>query len=488
MLIANGGAAFIFIIFIVGIVIAAIVWGAKHQKMVRENWATFAQRNNLQYMGTTYGGMSGWFGRTQIRINTITRGSGKNRSTYTQYHATVSSPMPSGLVLYKEGFFSKVGKMLGGEDVQIGDPAIDAAFIIKAGDLLGAHKLLSIPPVKQALLAIVGRHPGLRLDGRTLFWEESGVTHKYESLEANARDLAYLCETFDAAFHQLAGTQAAPPAPRPAPRASDAANILFDAPVAAAMPSTRLPEPVIRRAAPDEDPAERKHAMEDVASAFQQLEKKIETGRWTPEYKAPEPVNLEDAFASPHLISDVEMSPFEKYSAANISSAFADSKSNAFNANAYAAPAKSDAFNANAYTAPATSDAFDAAKPFEAATPTAPPEAVGEGSFDELVESLSAGNLMSSDRDKLVQANASRVWPVKIKIDRVDSTFGFDIPDSLRDGKTVEGELPGGTKVTVRFPKSRNAELEKMQSGNQVSAIASIAGWDDLFKKLTLNG
>lgn len=487
MLAASGGYAFIFIIFIVGIVIAAIVWGAKHQKMVRENWATFAQRNNLQYMGTTYGGMSGWFGRTQIRINTITRGSGKNRSTYTQYHATVSSPMPSGFVLYKEGFFSKVGKMLGGEDVQIGDPAIDAAFIIKAGDLLGAHKLLSIAPVKQALLAIVGRHPGVRLDGRTLFWEENGVTYKYDSLEANARDLAYLCETFDAAFHQLAGTQPAATAARSAPRASDAANILFDAPVAATTPSTRLPEPVIRRAARDEDPAERKHALEDVASAFQQLEKKIETGRSTPEYKEPSPVNLDDAFAAPHLNSEVEMSPFEKYSAANISSAFTDSKSNAFNANAYAAPGKSDAFNANAYATPARSDAFDAAKPFESAAP-APAEAAGDGSFDELVTALSAGNLMSSDRDKLVQANASRVWPVKVKIERVDSTFGFDIPDSLRDGKTVEGELPGGTKVTVRFPKSRNAELEKLHSGNEVSAIASVAGWDDLFKKLTLNG
>lgn len=490
MLAAGDGFAFIFIIFVVGFVIAAIVWGAKHQKAIRENWASFAARNNMQYMGTTFGGMSGWYNRVAIRINTITRGSGKNRTTYTQFHATIASPMPHGLVLYKEGFFSKVGKMLGGQDVQVGDAAIDNAFIIKAEDLLGAHKLLSIQQVRSALLSLVQRHPGLRVDGRTVMWEQTGVVHKYEQLDANAQDLAYLCTTFDAAFHQLAGSQ---PQQRsqPAPRPAAAAEILgMGAP--GGMPSP----PLVRQAGPEEDPAQRRAAMSEVAGAFHALEEKLETGRWTPQAKPAEPVSLDSAFEEPKTEDPFAAPKGDDAFAMPASPAFGSST---FDANPYTAPKPSDAFKAdkppafvstkfeaNPFIAPEAGDAFDAPKPYQApAAESAEPEPVG--GFDDIVKSL-VETSMSFERDKIIKANASRVWPVSIKVDRVDSTFGFDIPDSLKDGKTVDGELDGGTKVTLRLPKSRNDEIGKLHSGDKLNAIAGIAGWDDLFKKLTLNG
>lgn len=482
MLAAGDGFGFFFILIVVGLVIAAVVWGAKHQKAIRENWAAFAARNNMQYMGTTFGGMSGWYNRVAIRINTITRGSGKNRTTYTQFHGTIASPMPHGLVLYKEGFFSKVGKMLGGQDVQVGDPAIDNAFIIKAEDLLGTHKLLSIAQVRSALLTIVQRHPGLRVDGRTVMWEQTGVVHKYEQLDANAQDLAYLCSTFDAAFHQLAGSQ---PKAQAAPARPAAAAEILAATAPLGMPS----QPQVRRAEPQDDPAQRRKAMSDMAGVLHALEDKMEKGQWTPQPKSAEPISLESAF---------DESKAEDAFAAPTAPVFGSSQ---FEANAYAAPKPSDAFNAakppafassqfdaNPFAAPKASDAFDAPKPFETARPAAEPAAAeATGGFDDVIASLVAAS-MSFDRDKIIQANANRVWPVTVKVERVDSTFGFDVPDSLKDGKTIEGELAGGTKVTLRLPKSRNDEVGKLHGGGEVKAIAGIAGWDDLFKKLTLNG
>jgi hypothetical protein len=41
--------------------------------------------------------------------------------------------------------------------------------------------------------------------------------------------------------------------------------------------------------------------------------------------------------------------------------------------------------------------------------------------------------------------------------------------------------------VAVRLSKARNAEIDKLRSGENVSLRAAAAGWDDLFKKLTLN-
>ncbi len=438
MLAAGDSFIVVFVLGIIGFVIALIVWGAKHQKSIRENWANFARRYNLQYAGTTYGGLHGWFGAAQIRMNTITRGSGKNRSTYTQFHATIGAPMPAGLILYKEGFFSKLGKVFGGEDVQVGDPAIDNAFIIKATDLLGTHSLLSLPPVKQALLYTVSRHPGLRVEARTVLWEQSGIVHKPEQLEANAKDLAYLVETFNAAYQQLSAAQPQPSpqrAPAPPPRPARTAEVLQG--------SSQLgisPAPQVRQSEP-----ERQQALAEVAGAFKALEEKIAHGERVP---PPRPVSLEDAFKS-------------QPSARTADDAFAE---------------------------PDAGDAFKDPEPLHDEKP-AVAEAATEGaagSFKELVEQLARPGSMSSEREKIIAANSRIEWPLEVTVDRIDRTFGFDVPDSLRDGRTVEGHV-GDLKVAVRLGKSHNAEIDKLRSGANVSLRAAVAGWDDLFKKLTLN-
>jgi hypothetical protein len=437
MLAAGDSFVVVLVIGIVGFVIAMIVWGAKHQKAVRENWANFARRHNLQYAGTTFGGITGWFGAAQIRINTITRGSGKNRSTYTQFHATIGAPMPAGLVLYKEGFFSKLGKVFGGDDVQVGDPNIDNAFIIKATDLLGTHTLLSLTPVKQGLLYTVARHPGLRIEARTVFWEQNGVAHKPEQLEANAADLAYIVEIFNAAYQQLSGAQpqqAPQRAAAPPPRPSRTAEVLQG--------TSQLgisPAPQVRQAEP-----EQRQAMAEVAGAFKALEQKIENGEHVPQ---PKPVSLDDAFKSEPSASAAD----------------------------------------DAFAEPDAGDAFKDPEPlFEAPTQSGPAKQAASGSLKQLVEALSKPGSMSSEREKIIAANAKMEWPLEVTVDRIDSTFGFDVPDSLRDGRTIEGHV-GDMRVAVRLSKARNAEIDKLRSGESVSLRAAAAGWDDLFKKLTLN-
>jgi hypothetical protein len=462
-MLADGSIAVFFIFGVLGLIIWAVIWGAKHQKAVRENWANFAQRYGLQYAGTTFGGISGWYGKASIRLNTITRGSGKNRSTYTQFHATINAPMPVGLVLYKEGLFSKLGKVFGGEDVQVGDPAIDNAFIIKAGDLLGAHRLLSIPQVKQALLYTIARHPGMRIEHRTVLWEESGVVHKPERLEAAAGDLAYIVETFDTAYQQLSGAPTQAPKAKSAGRLATAGTQRLGEPArtksgrAPVVPeNVRSSGAVVRH----EDPAQRKAALAEVAAAFHALEEKTERGERVPEPPKPAPIRLEDAFAQPHLNEDVQ----PKGTGADAMKNYQPGQ---------------DVFTA--------SDPGGAFEP-RPETGKAAPKAKGEhaGSFALLVQSLADSNLMSRDREQMIERNSNIEWPVEIKVDRVDRSFGFDLPDALKDGRTVEGEV-GELKVAVRFPPGRNAEIDKLRHGSTLNVRAAVAAWDDLFKKVTLN-
>jgi hypothetical protein len=200
------------------------------------------------------------------------------------------------------------------------------------------------------------------------------------------------------------------------------------------------PAPQVRQAEP-----EQRQAMAEVAGAFKALESKIEKGEHVPQ---PKPVSLDDAFKSEPSASAAD----------------------------------------DAFAEPDAGDAFKDPEPLfeeKAAVADAAREGAA-GSFKEIVEQLSKPGSMSSEREKIIAANAKMEWPLEVTVDRIDRTFGFDVPDSLRDGRTIEGHV-GDMKVAVRLSKARNAEIDKLRSGENVSLRAAAAGWDDLFKKLTLN-
>ncbi len=523
---ADAGGFMVFF-FIVAAVIVAVVLSAKHQKKITETWNGFAQRHNMQFNGNRAAGISGYYSGVHFRVQTITRGSGKNRSTYTQYFGYVSATMPSGLTLYKEGFFSSMGKMFGGADIQIGDAEIDRAFIIKGNDVLGVHNLLRNPHVKKALLYVIQRHPGLRIEERQILVEESGITSRPDRMEALAQDISYLAGTFNAALQQGAPTVAAParvkgksqptlasiarpaatadilqasvpnvPPPRPEWHTSAASNV-FDqsnAPSTArgdwqresrsdAFDRVAAPPPVARRADP-EDQAAKRAAMAEMLGGFKALEGQLQGGQ-----RVPEQPNNVNQFAARDARDD----------------AFAVRDSAKSNADAFAAPRNDDAF-ANPVPYQSKADAF-AAKPLDftpAASPFAPapdpfapkpaaevakPAAKGGArTLEELIERLSDRALLSKDREDLIKAHYDRVWMLDVVIDRIDRSFGFDLPEKLRDGRTIEATLPGkDMKLIVRYPASRNAEMDKHRSGEKLSIEASLHGWDDLFKKATLD-
>ncbi len=79
---------------------------------------------------------------------------GKNPTYYTHLIFNFSSNPPFELHIYPERLFSKLGKLLGGQDIQIGDEIFDARFMIKGSSPERVKSMLATPGVREALFEL----------------------------------------------------------------------------------------------------------------------------------------------------------------------------------------------------------------------------------------------------------------------------------------------------------------------------------------------
>lgn len=76
---------------------------------------------------------------------------GQSAITYTRLRTVFKNQKNFDLKVSKEGFFSKIGKALGGQDIEIGDENFDGAYIVKSSDDLIATRLLSHHDIKSKM-------------------------------------------------------------------------------------------------------------------------------------------------------------------------------------------------------------------------------------------------------------------------------------------------------------------------------------------------
>ena len=92
-------------------------------------------------------------GPWSIVLDTYTESSGENHTTYTRMRAAFLAPVGFRFTIYRKGPFSGLGKMLGMQDIEIGDPEFDEAFIIQSNDEGGIRELLSDPTLRRFIQA-----------------------------------------------------------------------------------------------------------------------------------------------------------------------------------------------------------------------------------------------------------------------------------------------------------------------------------------------
>ena len=88
-----------------------------------------------------------------VTLDTYTVSTGKSHVTYTRMRAPYVNKDGFRFTIYRKGFFSELGKRLGMQDIEVGDPEFDRDFIIKGNDESKVLALFGNPRIRQLIQA-----------------------------------------------------------------------------------------------------------------------------------------------------------------------------------------------------------------------------------------------------------------------------------------------------------------------------------------------
>jgi hypothetical protein len=95
-----------------------------------------------------------------VTLDTYTVSSGHSHVTFTRMRAPYVNPEGFRFTIYRKEFFSDLSKLLGMQDIEVGEPEFDEAFIIKGNGEDRVRGLFANPKIRQMIQA----QPKIRLD------------------------------------------------------------------------------------------------------------------------------------------------------------------------------------------------------------------------------------------------------------------------------------------------------------------------------------
>jgi hypothetical protein len=117
----------------------------------------------------------GHAGRSTVNIYAYSRSSGKSSSTYTVVELFYPAGRGGDFQMSREDVFSKIGKALGGQDIEAGDAEFDAKVRVKGADQAAVAALLSSRDLRDAILEALAAYPALQIKGNSMRLERSGT-------------------------------------------------------------------------------------------------------------------------------------------------------------------------------------------------------------------------------------------------------------------------------------------------------------------------
>jgi len=94
-----------------------------------------------------------------VTLDTYTESSDESSTTYTRMRAPYMNPAGFRFTIYRKGFFSHLGKLLGMQDIEVGELEFDDAFVIQGNDEDRVRSLFADPKIRQ----MIQDQPKLRL-------------------------------------------------------------------------------------------------------------------------------------------------------------------------------------------------------------------------------------------------------------------------------------------------------------------------------------
>lgn len=165
----------------------SVIWHNHQEKLLEADWHELAQRWGLRLVGGRRGEprrITGRLDDMEIDVRVEERGTGRSRRSFTILRFRLPGPAPEGLELRREGLEESVKKLLGGQDIELGDPAIDPELRIQGADPEAVREVLH-PRVLRDLINLNQRTSrGTRFAENTLIIEapETLLRHRLEPL------------------------------------------------------------------------------------------------------------------------------------------------------------------------------------------------------------------------------------------------------------------------------------------------------------------
>jgi len=168
-----------------------------------EIWRQFAASvgGNFTEGGFWNGGqVDATHGQWTVTLDTYTVSTGKSSIIYTRIRAPYVNPDGFQFNIYRQGIFSHLGKMLGLQDVTVGDPQFDEDFIVKGNDEAKLRRLFANEKIRELITAQPDINFSVRDDDHK-FWSgrnfPPGVDELHFQVTGVIKDVARLKLLFD---------------------------------------------------------------------------------------------------------------------------------------------------------------------------------------------------------------------------------------------------------------------------------------------------
>ena len=158
-------------------------------------WQRFSQHTGIPLTGTYP--MTSFHGSFRGATISLRHEMWRGHKGQRHYRHDLAVQLPihtNDLSVTREGLADMVGKLFGGQDLQIGEPRFDQAFRIRGSSEALARDVLT-PGVRAALLAAVQQHPMVHLDGGAVRITQAGIA-RAEQIQPQLDTLIAVVDAF----------------------------------------------------------------------------------------------------------------------------------------------------------------------------------------------------------------------------------------------------------------------------------------------------
>lgn len=185
-------------------------------------WRQFAKETGAAYIDGHFGNsdrieisFEKWQIVFDVYISRVMSGSASYQQAYTRVRAPFIPRDDLKFSVYRKGLLSSIGKLFGAQDIVVGDPVFDDAFIIKGNDEYKIQSLFSSDKLRKLILSQKDVH--LEKISDEGFWGEKlpqGISELYFNVEDEITDVEQLKNLqllFEELLTQLSKTGSATP-------------------------------------------------------------------------------------------------------------------------------------------------------------------------------------------------------------------------------------------------------------------------------------